>query len=642
MDAELSAELGRVLPSLGREEGSAGAIADERYRAHRAVSRLLASVAGDRPLVLVLDDLHWSDGASVELIGALLRRAPAAPVLLALGFRPGQVAERLGPALAGPYTRRLELPRLSEDEAGELLGAPSAGSLAAIYRHGGGNPFYLEQLSRVSNGEALPVAPDEAIGAGTGCPAPWPAHRRRARVAPGRVARLLDGAAVAGDPFELDLAAAIAELAAGTTASPRSTTCSSAIWFAPPRCRAASGSATRSFAARYTSRRAEAGGLPPTRGRRTPSPPAAPRPPSAPTTWSSRRAQGDEDAIELLLEAGRGGRRARARRGRGLVRRRPLRLLPSGTQTGRCRCAPRSPPHCDRSASWNAVEPRCSRRSSCCRQSPWCERVELTTLCAAVEHWLGRHDEAHRRLRHAWDEVPDRGTRRGGGAADRAGGRRAVPARLRADAGHGLEALETARVARRLPADRVRRVRAVRSARPQPARSRCARAHREEAVALVDRLSDRRARAAPRGALLPGLGRQLPRALRRGHRSRRSRNRDRAGHRRGEAAGAADAREGLPARDHGRLAEASELCDAAVEAARLSANPHNLFWALFELGWAHYYLGDLDAAERAARRAPASGGRLAGSTMPAASGGPGLAAGRHALRGRRPEARRSS
>ena len=48
-----------------------------------------------QPLVLVLDDLHWADSASVELLGALLRRPPAAPVLLALAMRPRQVPERL-------------------------------------------------------------------------------------------------------------------------------------------------------------------------------------------------------------------------------------------------------------------------------------------------------------------------------------------------------------------------------------------------------------------------------------------------------------------------------------------------------------------------------------------------------------------
>ena len=47
----------------------------------------------------MLDDLHWADAASLELLGALLRRPPPAPVLLALAVRPRQVPERLLPAL---------------------------------------------------------------------------------------------------------------------------------------------------------------------------------------------------------------------------------------------------------------------------------------------------------------------------------------------------------------------------------------------------------------------------------------------------------------------------------------------------------------------------------------------------------------
>ena len=70
-DEELGAELAQVFPSLKGSNGSAAAIPDERYRAHRAVSRLLCLIADERPLVLVLDDLHWSDGASLELIAAL-------------------------------------------------------------------------------------------------------------------------------------------------------------------------------------------------------------------------------------------------------------------------------------------------------------------------------------------------------------------------------------------------------------------------------------------------------------------------------------------------------------------------------------------------------------------------------------------
>jgi predicted ATPase len=74
-DAEAVGELAEVLPSLPRAAGGARrSVADERYRAHRAVRKLLELLAADRPLVVVLDDLHWSDGASLELLGALLRR----------------------------------------------------------------------------------------------------------------------------------------------------------------------------------------------------------------------------------------------------------------------------------------------------------------------------------------------------------------------------------------------------------------------------------------------------------------------------------------------------------------------------------------------------------------------------------------
>jgi hypothetical protein len=60
----------------------------ERYRSHRAVRVLLEQLAGTRPLVLVLDDFHWADSASVELLGALLGRQPAAAVLTAGGAPP--------------------------------------------------------------------------------------------------------------------------------------------------------------------------------------------------------------------------------------------------------------------------------------------------------------------------------------------------------------------------------------------------------------------------------------------------------------------------------------------------------------------------------------------------------------------------
>ena len=85
--------------------------------------------------------------------------------------------------------------------------------------------------------------------------------------------------------------------------------------------------------------------------------------------------------------------------------------------------------------------------------------------------------------------------------------------------------------------------------------------------------------------------------------------------------------QGYPFEMQGRVQEAVAMCEGAVEAARLAANPHYLFWTLFELGWAHYYAGHLEAATDACEESLRIGGRLTKGTMPSAGGGPGWALG---------------
>ena len=87
-----AAELARVLPSAARSRDVAlGGLQDERFRAHRAVRALLLQLAARQPVVLVLDDIHWADEASLELIVHLLRRPAPARILTALAFREGQL-----------------------------------------------------------------------------------------------------------------------------------------------------------------------------------------------------------------------------------------------------------------------------------------------------------------------------------------------------------------------------------------------------------------------------------------------------------------------------------------------------------------------------------------------------------------------
>src|SRR3954447_15842984 len=93
-------ELATVFPSLEPIAGErASGLQVERYRLHYAVRALLTRLAADRPLVLVLDDVHWIDEATEELLAHLLRRRPEGAVLTVTALRPRQAPPRLGAAL---------------------------------------------------------------------------------------------------------------------------------------------------------------------------------------------------------------------------------------------------------------------------------------------------------------------------------------------------------------------------------------------------------------------------------------------------------------------------------------------------------------------------------------------------------------
>ncbi|HYP48044.1 MAG TPA: AAA family ATPase [Thermoleophilaceae bacterium] len=219
LEGDVRVELAQVLPSLSGIAAGAGEPArqDERYRAHRAVSVLLERLSASKPLVLVLDDVHWADSGSIELIGALLRRPPSAGVLLAMAARPRQLPGRLAAAFeravrAGGL-HRVELNGLSRDEAVQLLGKQLEGAPANdLYEESGGNPFYLEQLTRATRQAERQAAPgaQPAFG-GVDVPAGVAAAlTEELGLLAGPTRKVLEGAAVAGDPFEPELAAAAA------------------------------------------------------------------------------------------------------------------------------------------------------------------------------------------------------------------------------------------------------------------------------------------------------------------------------------------------------------------------------------------------------------------------------------------------
>ncbi|HEV2786320.1 MAG TPA: AAA family ATPase, partial [Solirubrobacteraceae bacterium] len=219
LDEDVRVELARLFPSLSNL-GTPGieALQDERYRVHRAVRILLETLA-TKPLVLVLDDFHWTDSGSVELAGALLRRPPAARVLLVFGIRPRQLPARLITELSrsereGSLTC-VELGPLSREDAIEFLGDAFSRSMAdVLYEESGGVPFYLEQLARVptadrtsAGGRAAPAS----AGDGHVPSMVVEALREELSLLSHETRRALQGAAVAGDPFDPELAAVAAD-----------------------------------------------------------------------------------------------------------------------------------------------------------------------------------------------------------------------------------------------------------------------------------------------------------------------------------------------------------------------------------------------------------------------------------------------
>lgn len=148
------AELAVALPSLERYADPSRARDGARHGLRRAVCALLERLAVPGGLVLLLDDVHWADAASAELVAALVRRPPDAPVLLALAHRDTRLAPRLASELAQAASAGtaigLTLAPLARAESEQLLGDALGGATRrALHEESGGNPFYLEQLARV-------------------------------------------------------------------------------------------------------------------------------------------------------------------------------------------------------------------------------------------------------------------------------------------------------------------------------------------------------------------------------------------------------------------------------------------------------------------------------------------------------------
>jgi DNA-binding CsgD family transcriptional regulator/tetratricopeptide (TPR) repeat protein len=154
------ADLAALVPELGgaRSEDALG-----RGRLFEAVATLVERVAAERPLVLVVEDLHWSDSATRDLLRFVTRTVADAALLVVLTYRRDEVG-RTHPLLPWlvevdrlPHAHRISLERLDDHDVVTLARATAAGEvgdrdLARIRDRSQGIPFFVEELTVCADG----------------------------------------------------------------------------------------------------------------------------------------------------------------------------------------------------------------------------------------------------------------------------------------------------------------------------------------------------------------------------------------------------------------------------------------------------------------------------------------------------------
>jgi class 3 adenylate cyclase/tetratricopeptide (TPR) repeat protein len=165
-----------------------------------ALGQLLVAEAGQRPLVVLVEDLHWIDQTSEDFLAEFTGELRSVPVMLLVTYRPGYSPPWIGKSFATQLALRPLPPAASEEIVASILAGQSQGAAAAIAERGEGNPLFLEELGRAARDQAT-------------APAGVTVPETIQQVLAARIDRLSAGqkaalqlAAVLGREFSLDLA----------------------------------------------------------------------------------------------------------------------------------------------------------------------------------------------------------------------------------------------------------------------------------------------------------------------------------------------------------------------------------------------------------------------------------------------------
>jgi hypothetical protein len=154
-------------PPIGGEVlDRAGDPQAERFRTWESITRRVLDAAADRPVVLLLDDLHWADASSLRVLRHLVATAEQARLVVIGTWRrhpepAGPLAE-VAEALARRHAVRVDLHGLPPADAAALVAAVAGEGVSAadrglLARRTDGNPFFLVEYARLVQDTGGPV-----------------------------------------------------------------------------------------------------------------------------------------------------------------------------------------------------------------------------------------------------------------------------------------------------------------------------------------------------------------------------------------------------------------------------------------------------------------------------------------------------
>ena len=130
----------------------------DRFAVHAAALSLLVAAASRQPLLILVDDAHWLDESSMEVLSFVQRRLRRDPIAVVLSYRVGA-----GLNTPAPDLPVIEVPGFTEPDAAALLQAHGLrldeATLGWLMRETGGNPLALLELPKLLSPSELAALP---------------------------------------------------------------------------------------------------------------------------------------------------------------------------------------------------------------------------------------------------------------------------------------------------------------------------------------------------------------------------------------------------------------------------------------------------------------------------------------------------